>query len=108
MKQEEFLKEKVFIDLKNLNDGFADESTYCFSEVDFEIVLERVAHFGIAVHQIEAWKDGQSLAIANHEEYKRKATDSRWYKKAFSTQKHKEKELLYSATYKVSKKLLAR
>lgn len=108
MTQEEFLKEKVFTDLTNQNDGFTDASTHCFSETDFEILLERVAHFGIAIHQIEAWKNGSSFAIVNHEEYKRKATDAKWYIKAFNTQKYKEKELLYSAAYKVSKKLLAR
>ena len=108
MTQEEFLKEKVFTGLTNLNDGFADASTFCFSETDFEKLLERVAYFGIAIHEIEAFKNGQSVATVNHKEYKRKATDAKWYTKAFSTQIHKEKELLYSANYKVSKKLLAR
>ena len=39
---------------------------------------------------------------------KKKATDPRWYKKAFSELKSKNSELTYSATYKVSNKLLAR
>ena len=43
-----------------------------------------------------------------NEDFRKKATDPRWYKKAFLTFKTTEKKLNYSATYKVSNKLLAR
>ena len=108
MKQTEFLAQHVFIDLKNLNDGFDKETTHYFSESDFQIVLERVEHFGIGVYTIEPWLDGKVFDVASHEDFRKKATDPRWYKKAFLTFKSRQDGLAYSATYKVSNKLLAR
>jgi hypothetical protein len=108
MKQTEFLEKNIFIDLKNLNDGFDKETIQYFSESDFEIILQRVEHFGIGVYAIESWLNGESYEVAAHENFKKKATDPRWYKKAFLTFKHRQSGLSYSATYKVSNKLLAR
>ena len=108
MEQTEFLEQKVFNDLKNLNDGFDKETIQYFSESDFEIVLQRVEHFGIGVYKIQPWLNGKFYAVAAHEDFKKKATDSRWYKKAFFTFKSRKPGLSYSALYKVSNKLLAR
>lgn len=108
MKQTEFLEQHVFIDLKNINDGLDKETIHYFSEADFQIVLERVEHFGIAVYSIEPWLDGKVFDVATHEDFRKKATDPRWYKKTFLTFKSRQADLSYSATYKVSKKLLAR
>lgn len=108
MEQTEFLEKKIFIDLKNLNDGFDKETIQHFSESDFEIVLQRVEHFGIGVYKIEPWLNSEFYAAATHEDFKKKATDSRWYKKAFLTFKFRQSGLSYSATYKVSNKLLSR
>ncbi|MEP0266853.1 hypothetical protein [Dokdonia sp.] len=108
MEQAEFLEKNIFTDLKNLNNGLDKESLHYFSESDFEIVLQRVEHFGIGVYQIESRLDKISNAVAKHEEFKKKATDPRWYKRAFLTSKKRQPGLSYSATYKVSNKLLAR
>ena len=108
MEQTEFLEKNVFNDLKNLNDGFDVEANHYFSESDFEIVLERVEHFGIGVYGIEPWLDGDLYAVAVHEDFRKKSTDPKWYKKAFLTFKSRQPGLAYSATYKVSNKLLAR
>ncbi len=108
MKQTEFLEKNIFTDLKNLNDGFDEETIQYFSESDFEIVLQRVEHFGIGIYGIKPWGNGESYEVASHESFKKKATDSRWYKKAFLTFKSRQSGLSYSATYKVSNKLLAR
>ncbi len=108
MDQTEFLEKKVFTDLINLNDGFDKETILYFSESDFEVVLQRVEYFGIAIYRIEPWFNGASYGVAVHEDFKKKATDPRWYKKAFLTFKTRQPGLLYSATYKVSNKLLAR
>ena len=53
----------------------------------------------------ETWKNKKSQAILVNEDFRKKATDPRWYKKAFLTFKTTEKKLNYSATYKVSNKL---
>ena len=45
---------------------------------------------------------------SSHEDHKKKATNPNWYKKEFKTLKTRQEGLLYSAKYKVSKKLLAR
>ncbi len=108
MKQSDFLEQHVFTGLKNLNDGFDDASVHYFSEVDFERVLQCAAHFGIGIYTIKPWFNGEFQTIANHEDRNKKATDSNWYNKALKTFKHRHAGMYYSATYKVSRKLLAR
>lgn len=108
MEKEEFLEKNIFASLKNLNDGFDNELNHYFSESDFELALERIEHFGIGVYTIEARLEGKPFDAIGHEDHKKKATDPRWYNKAFMTFKHRQAGLSYSATYKVSKKLLAR
>jgi hypothetical protein len=108
MDQSEFLEKHVFTDLTNLNDGFDVSTNQYFSQSDFEIVLERVEHFGIGVYKISPWYEGKLYDTANHEASKKKATDAKWYKKAFKTFTFREEGLAYSASYKVPIKLLAR
>lgn len=108
MEQTEFLEQYVFAGLKNLNDGFDDASIHYFSEEDFEKVLHRVAHFGIGIYTIKPWFDGEFYPPASHEDRNKKTTDSSWYNKAFKTFTFRQEGMYYSATYKVSKKLLAR
>ena len=108
MEQTEFLEQQVFTDLKNLNDGFDQEDIQYFSESDFEIVLQQAEHFGISIYEIKTSLNGEPYEVSGHLDHKKKATDPRWFKKAFLTFKTGQAGLLYSATYKVSKKLLAR
>lgn len=108
MEQTEFLEKNIFIDLKNLNEASDKESVQVFSEADFEIVLQRVEHFGIGVYSVSSWLKGKVSEVASHENFKKKATDPKWYKKAFLTFKSRQSGLSYSATYKVSNKLLAK
>lgn len=108
MEQNEFLEKNVFQGLKKLNDGFEQEAVPFFSEADFEIVLERVEYFGIGIYGIEPWLNGELYDVITNENLKKKATDSRWYKKAFMTFKSRQSGLSYSASFKVSSKLLAR
>jgi hypothetical protein len=104
----EFLEKNVFTDLTNINDGFDKETTHYFSESDFEILLTRVEHFGIGIYAMEPWLNGELFDTTGHEDHKKKATDPKWYNKAFMTFKSRQAGLVYAATYKVSKKLLAR
>lgn len=108
MEQTEFLNNNVFTDLKKLNVGPDHEDLDFFSEADFEIILQRVEHFGIGIYTVETLLKGESFEVAKHDEHKKKATDPKWYKKAFLTFRKRQPELVYSATYKVSNKLLAR
>ena len=108
MEQIFFLEQHIFTGLKNLNDGFGKEGIHFFSELDFEIVLERAEHFGLSIYSIEPWIKNETLEASTHEDHKKKATDPKWYKKEFLTLKTSRTGLLYSAKYKVSKKLLAR
>ena len=108
MEQAEFLEQHIFTGLKNLNDEFKQDKIQYFSESDFEIVLQRVEHFGISIYEIESRLNGERHGISAHEEHKKKATDPRWYKKSFLTSKNRQTGLSYSAKYKVSKKLLTR
>lgn len=108
MEAVEFLEKNIFIDLTNINDGSDTENTHYFSEADFEILLTRVEHFGIGIYEIKTWLNGDLNDSTGHEDHKKKATDPRWYNKVFLTFKTRQAGLAYSATYKVSKKLLAR
>ena len=108
MGQPEFLEKHVFTNLKNLNEGFKEGSEYYFSESDFETVLQRSEYFGIGIYNVEARLNGELFENSNHETFKKKATNPAWYKKAFLTLTHRQTGLSYTATYKVSNKLLAR
>lgn len=108
MEQIEFLEKNVFTGLKNLNTDEEREDLHVFSAADFDILLERVAHYGIGVYTIEAWIDGNSQEVSHQEESKKKATDAKWYRRAFSLLKAKNTKYTFSGTYKVSAKLLAR
>ena len=109
MEQTEFLEKHIFTDLKNLNEGSDKETVSYFSEADFEILLEKVMEHGKKVnYKIESWVDGEVSAVATHEDFKKKATDPKWYKKAFLTFKSRQPGLSYSGDYKVSNKLLAK
>ena len=108
MEQSQFLEKNIFIDLKNLNDGFDKDGIQYFSENDFGIVLDRAEYFGLSIYNITPWIKSETLESSTHEDHKKKATDPKWYKKEFVTLKTRQEGLLYSAKYKVSKKLLAR
>jgi hypothetical protein len=108
MEQTQFLEQHIFTGLRNLNDGFGETGIQFFSESDFEIVLQRAEYFGLSIYSIETWIKSEVLKASSHEEHKKKATDPKWYMKEFVTLKTRQEGLLYSAKYKVSKKLLAR
>jgi len=103
-----FLNKNVFNDLSNHNTGLDDATAHYFTETDFATVLERVAHYGIGVYHIETFLDGKPFETMTHEASNKKITDSKWYKRAYLTLKSKQAGLVYTATYKVSNKLLAR
>ena len=108
MEQTDFLAQYVFTGLKNVNDGFDEATVHYFSESDFEIVLNRAAHFGLSIYTITSCLEGKLQPVMSHETVSKKATDSSWYKKALKTKKHQHTGMFYSAKYKVSAKLLAR
>ena len=108
MEQAEFLEQKVFIDLKNVNDGFDESANPHFNEWDFAIVLQRAEYFGLGIYEIQAWLDGTLYDMEIHEHFKKKATDPSWYQKALTTFTTQQKGLTFTASYKVSAKLLAR
>ncbi|MBU2930092.1 hypothetical protein [Winogradskyella psychrotolerans] len=108
MKQSEFLEQHIFNGLENVSDGFEDTSMHYFSESDFDAVLKKAEHFGLSIYKIETFLDGKAFDTSNHDAFKKKATDPKWYTKAFSDFKKRQEGLVYAATYKVSKKLLDR
>jgi hypothetical protein len=108
MEKSEFFEKNIFLDLENLNEAFETDSIWYFSEPDFEIVLGRIEQFGIGIYSMNTRSDGASYEVKINEDYRKKATDPKWYKQAFLEFKRKEATLQYSATYKVSDKLLNR
>lgn len=108
MEQNEFLEKNVFKGLVKLKETPNNDMAPFFAEADFEVVLDKAEYYGIALYTIEAWHKGELYETINHESMKKKATDPMWYKKTFKTLRHSQEGLAYSATYKVSTKLLAR
>src|SRR5690606_34537288 len=107
MEQPEFLEKNVFTDLKNLNKGTDKATVHYFSEEDFETVLQRVEHFGIGVDKIETKLKSKVAKAASHEDFNKKATDPKWYKKAFLPFNSRQPGPSYAATSKVSNTFIA-
>jgi hypothetical protein len=105
MTQAEFLNQKVFTGLINHNNT-KDHTDFALSEEDFATVLVKAEYYGIAIYEIKTTLHGKHYKTINHESFRKKATDADWYKKEFKHLKRLEEGLLYTATYKVSKKLL--
>jgi hypothetical protein len=108
MEKTEFLEKHIFNGLQNLNEDTDTEGAHYFSEEDFAKVLARAEHFGIGIYKIESLHEGRAYAVKEHETYRKKATDPRWFKNAFIEFKKTELDLQYSATYRVSKRLLSK
>lgn len=108
MEQTKFLEKNIFTDFKNMNEGDDKDTIHRFSESDFEVILQRLEHFGLGVYSIHTWLNGEEFENAAHDDFKKKATDPKWCKKAFLTFKSRQEGLTYAATYKVSNKLLAK
>ena len=103
--EQEYLVNNIYKGLKNLNNGFDSYYIYYFSESDFEILLDRVEEHNISIFGIEPWLDGAYYDVTTYEEYNTAGNDPKWYKKAFSEFRAKEKNLMYAASYKVPKSL---
>ena len=108
MNKSDYLKTNIFYGLKNLNNGFDVESIYYFSEVDFEIVLNRIQEKGIIVHGIEPWLNGEFYDVLTYEDFNTTAEETKWRKKALEQFKKGNKNLMYSATYEIPDKLLSK
>ena len=100
------LIKNVFYDLENLNSGFDAESIVYFSEVDFQLVLNRVEELGIGITGIEPWKNGEFYDVITNESNDNESTDSKWYLKAFDDFKKMDNELQYAASYELPDYLL--
>ena len=108
MEKNEFLEKHIFTDLQNLNTFVEADGVYTFSEAHFATVLERIEHFGIGIYAIETSSNGDVQDTKTNEDYKKKVTDPKWYKKAFSDFKKHQADLQYTATFRISEKLLAK
>ena len=106
MKELEYLKNNVFKQLENLNDGFDSELIYYFSKSDFEIVLNRVEKLGIGIIGIEPWLNGEFYDVKVVEQYNTISNDPKWYRKAFEEFIIDKKNLQYAASYEIPKELL--
>ncbi|WP_299209422.1 hypothetical protein [uncultured Dokdonia sp.] len=108
MEKTEFLEKHIFTDLQNLNTNVEADDIYSFSELDFGTILERIEHFGIGIYTIEGFLNGKSYDVKTNEDSRKKATDPKWYKGAYSGLKKRQADLQYTATFKISDKLLAK
>lgn len=108
MDKTEFLNKNIFQNLETLTDGSDADAIHYFSEADFEKILERIEKLGIGIYEIKPQLKGEDFEVKTNEDFRKKATDPKWYKRAFFELKKREANLQYSATYRVSDKLLNR
>jgi len=107
MTQEDFLEQYIFKGLTNKNED-SEITDHYFSEEEFAKILVQTEHFGISVYEIKTILNGKPFKTVEHKTFRKKATDAKWYTREFKNLKREQKDLLFAATYKVSKKLLAR
>jgi hypothetical protein len=108
MTELEFLQTEIFKDLTNLNKKATEAKDYKFDEADFEKLLERAEYNGLGIYNITTWLKRTTFGTITHEDQSKKATDARWYNRAFLTMKTRQEGLTYAADFKVPVKLLAR
>jgi len=96
-----YLQDNLFQGLKNLNTGFDAETICYFSELDFEIVLDRAKNLGIEIMGIEPWLDGEFYDVATIDD-----AHQPWPQSAFERFRNTGLNLQYAATYNVPQKLL--
>jgi hypothetical protein len=98
--KEEFLKEKIFYNLTNLNTGFDRASIEYFSPEDFKIVLDRVKKEKIGIHGIETWKNENFFEADGIND----AFNYQAQQRVFEKNQKMDDNLLYSATYFIPEK----
>ncbi len=108
MDKNEFLEKHIFTDIQKIHQKSDANTIPYFSEADFAIILERIEHFGIGIYGIEPWHNDKMYDVKTNEDFRKKATDPKWYKRAFFEFKKQQANLQYAATYRISDKLLAK
>lgn len=108
MTELEFLNAEIFKDLKNSNKKATEAKEYKFDEGDFATILERAEYNGLGIYNITTWLKRTTYGTITHEDQAKKATDPRWYNRAFKTFTKRQEGLTYAADFKVPAKLLAR
>ena len=108
MTELEFLQQHIFQDTSNLNKKATEAKEYKFDEADFAKVLERSEYNGLGLYSITTWLKRTTFGTITHQDKSKKATDARWYNRAFITMKKKQEGLTYTADFKVPAKLMAR
>ena len=108
MTELEFLQAEIFKGLTNLNKKATEAKEYKFEEADFAIILERAEYNGLGIYNVTTWLKRTTFGTITHQDQAKKATDPRWYNRAFITFKNRQEGLIYAADFKVPAKLLAR
>lgn len=101
-----FLDRFVFYDLVDINDGFDAPTIRYFSADDFAVALDRIEVFGIGVHGIEPWRNGNFYDVKIPRDYGADPFDPNWYKQAFQEFLEDGVELQFAASYEVPDDLL--
>ena len=102
------LQTEIFKELTNLNKKATVAKEYKFAEADFATLLERAEYNGLGIYSITTWLKRTTFGTITHEDQSKKATDARWYNRAFITMKMRQEGLSYAADFKVPAKLMAR
>lgn len=108
MTELDFLQTEIFKDLTNRNKKATQAKEYKFDETDFAKVLARAAYNGLGLYSITTWLKRTTFGTITHQDQSKKATDARWYNRAFITMKNRQEGLTYAADFKVPAKLMAR
>ena len=99
--EEQFMREKIFHDLKDVNTGFDVACISYFTEEEFDIVLQRIEKYKIDVYGIEPFFENEFYDVVCHEDYNIGANNPLWYRTAFDNFRKEKKGLQYAASYNI-------
>ena len=98
-----FVRDVLFKNLTNLNEGARDLSEYFFSEHDFERLLERVEAFGVGIEYISPVGKNNVFIVVESEVMGYESTDPEWYWNGYRFTKdigqRASLDLIYNASF---------
>ena len=101
----EYLRRHVYTGLTNANEENKTSTTYCFTEAEFEIVLQRVQQLGLGIRRIAIWSNDQLFKAVSPDDNV-KHNDPHWYFNAFEYFQSLGLGLQYSASFEIPYELI--
>ncbi|MCW3077940.1 MAG: hypothetical protein JWO32_2549 [Bacteroidetes bacterium] len=101
----EYLKRHVYTGFSKLTEQENAEQVYCFTETEFEIVLQRAQFLGLGITRIKLWSNNHLVnAICPNPGVE--PNDPTWYLNAFWHSQTLGFTLTYTASFQIPYELI--